>query len=329
MKSARTQHLSVKGFREYLAAGVPIAHPMGSRPLLTLMIDPQRPAISLRGPLAPDETPPSMRFEHLSVQVAPGDPSQLQVLVTDPTLFVDAYTIFCATADRTQFGGRGFATAVIDTIRLLTRLLERNRSIPRERELGLCGELLTLIGACNLLGADHAVAAWRGPHGEEHDFAVRDLDVEVKTTASEQRAHWIDSLTQLQETPPTPLWLVSHQLTEAGPGQGWRLRDLVSTARTAAAGTSNSIELDAKLAAAGWADPFGELCVTRWRRRTSSRAFRVADGFPRLTMQQLSGTAHDYSQVVAVRYRIDLTHYESDAAIPEPLADIIATEVTA
>ncbi|WP_431880549.1 PD-(D/E)XK motif protein [Micromonospora chalcea] len=321
------QHLSIAGFREYLAAGVPMALPMGKEPPLTLTIDPGRPSITLQGPLADREAVPRFRLEHLSVRPAPRDPGFLQVVITDPSLFVDAYPILCAVADRARLDGKGFGGAVTETLRLLTRLMGRGRSISRERELGLCGELLTLIGASKRLGPQVAVSAWRGPHGEEHDFAIEDFDVEVKTTASESRTHWIGSLTQLQATLSAPLWLVSHQLTEAGPGQGWRLSELVAAARDSAAGSAAGVELDAKLAAAGWAEPFDELCTTRWRRRTPSRAFLVAEDFPRLTAQQLAYTGFDYSHVTDVRYRIDLTHQEAGAPVPEPLADIIATEV--
>ncbi|RZT77198.1 putative PD-(D/E)XK family protein DUF4420 [Micromonospora violae] len=328
MISAR-RHLSVAGFREYLAAGVPMAHPMGKRPPLTLTIDPEHRAIILQGPLADREGVPRLRLEHLSVRLSPRDPGQLQIVITEPALFVDAYPILCAIADRAQLDGKGFGVAVTETLRLLTRLMGHSRSISREHELGLCGELLTLIGACRRLGPQAAVSSWRGPHGEEHDFAIGDVDVEVKTTASESRSHWIGSLTQLQATPPTPLWLVSHQLTEAGPGQGWRLGELVAAVRDAAATSTAGLELDAKLAMAGWAEPFDELCVTRWRRRSPTRAFLVNDGFPRLTARQLASTGYDYSHVTDVRYRIDLSHQEAGAPIPEPLADVIATEVNA
>ncbi|MCI4064498.1 PD-(D/E)XK motif protein [Micromonospora sp. R77] len=300
---------------------------MGKEPPLTLTIDPERPSITLQGPIGDREAAPRSRLEHLSVRPSPRDPGLLQVVITDPSLFVDAYPVLCAIADRAQLDGNGFGVAVTDTLRLLIRLTERNRSISRDREVGLVGELLTLIGACKRLGPQAAVSAWRGPHGEEHDFAIEDLDVEVKTTASERRAHWIGSLTQLQATPPAPLWLVSHQLTEAGRGQGWTLGELVAAARGAAAGPTASMELDAKLAAAGWAEPFDELCVTRWRRRSPSRAFLVAEDFPRLTAHQLADTGFDYSHVTDVRYRIDLTQHEAGAMVPEPLADIIATEV--
>ena len=326
MKLAR-RHLSVSGFREYLATGVAIAHPIDGRPLLTLTIDPHLPSISLRGPLLAGESPPRIRLEHIEVRPWSHDMTQLQVVITEPTLFVDAYPILCAIADRAQLDGCGFAAAVIETVRMLGLLLERGHTLSRERELGLCGEILVLLGACRRVGPHDAVAGWRGPHFEEHDFAIEGVDVEVKTTASERRAHWIDSLTQLQPTAHTPLWVVSHQLTEAGPHQGWRLGDLVDTARSAVAGSTTRDDLDERLAAAGWSDPFAELCVTRWRRRAPSKAYLVAGDFPRLTVERLTDVGLDHSRLTDVRYRVDLTTQPPGAAMPESFADIIAIEV--
>ena len=322
------QHLSVSGFREYLASGVPIAHPIDGLPPLTLTIDPHVPSISLRGPLLAGETPPRIQLEHVQVRPWPQDITQLQVVITEPALFVDSYALLCSIADRAQLNRRGFASAVIEAVRMLRRLLEHGPGLSRERELGLCGEILVLLGASRRYGPHDAVAAWRGPHFEEHDFAIDGLDVEVKTTASERRAHWIDSLTQLQPTAKTPLWLVSHQLTEAGPGQGWRLGDLVDAARNAVAGSTARDDLDDRLAAAGWSDPFAELCVTRWRRRAPSRAYLVAGDFPRLTDERLAEVDLDSSRLTDVRYRVDLTTQLPGAAVPGSIADVIATEVT-
>jgi hypothetical protein len=320
------RHLSVAGFRRYLATGVAMAHPIDGEPPLTLTIDPVAPSIALRGPLRAGESPPRVRFEHMDVRPWPRDKTQLQVMISEPALFVDAYPILCSIADRAQLDGQGFAAAVSETVRVLARLLDRGRSMSRERELGLCGELLVLVGACRQLGPERAVVGWRGPHGEEHDFAIAGLDLEVKTTSSERRAHWIDSLTQLQPTTPTPLWLISHQLTEAGLDHGWRLGDLVDAARTAAGSTVRH-ELDQRLAAAGWADPFAELCTTRWRRRAPSNAYLVAGDFPRLTTAQLWGAAADHNRLTDVRYRLDLTQQPTVPPVPESITDIIAAEV--
>lgn len=322
------RHLSLAGFREYLASGVSIAHPIDGDPPLTLIVDPAVPALTLRGALQDGESAPSVHTENVKISRWVRDPSQLQLVITDADLFLDAYPLLCAIADRTQLGGHAFASAITDSVTSLRSLLRRGHTLSRERELGLGGELLVLLGACRHLGPNEAIAGWRGPHSEEHDFSIAGLDVEVKTTAAERRTHWIDSLTQLDGNEGTPLWVISQQFTEAGPREGWRLPDLVGVARKAFSGTSAATALNDRLAAAGWSEPFAELCLTRWRRRSPSKAFLVTGGFPRLTSAQLTDVDYDRNRLVAVTYRIDLSAQRSSDAVPALLADIIATEVT-
>jgi len=326
--STPSRHLSLAGFREYLASGVSIAHPIDGHPPLVLIIDPHAPALILRGPLGVGEPVPGLHTHNIRVQRWARDPDQLQLVISDPDFFLDAYPLLCAIADRTQLAGHDFASAIAESVKSLRALLQHERRLSREREVGLCGELLVLLGAYQHLGPQEAVAGWRGPHSEEHDFSIAGLDVEVKTTATERRAHWIDSLTQLDGNEGTPLWVVSHQVTEAGPREGWRLPDLVDAVRRAFAGTSVAAALDDRLAAAGWSKPFADLCVTRWRRRSPSKAFLVTRGFPRLTSEQLSEVDYDQNRLVAVSYRIDLSAQSPSGVVPPLLANIIATEVT-
>jgi hypothetical protein len=71
--------------------------------------------------------------------------------------------------------------------------------------------------------------AWRGgDEREEHDLGLTDDDVEVKTTISESRYHWISTLDQLRPTVGRRLWLLSIQLTGAGASEAARLPDVVA-----------------------------------------------------------------------------------------------------
>jgi hypothetical protein len=321
--------MSLAGFQGYLRSGVAIEHPIDGDPRLILSIDPSRPAIGLRSPRGSDEVPPRIGLEHLRVVTARGvDGPFLELQVIEPRLFSDAYPVLCAIADRIQVQRLSFSAAVSDTLHLLGRLLRRDQILSRERELGLYGELLLLLGLCRLVDSETAVSAWRGPEAEEHDFGLAGMDIEVKTTSSERRTHWIGSLTQLQPTADRPLWLVSHQLTEAGPDDGWRLADLVAAARRAVGSGGQLHELNCRLVAAGWVDPFAEACRTRWRRRFRSAAYAVNGDFPSLTADMLSGAGISRARLTDVRYRIDLTGQPSGGPVPELLTDAITTEVT-
>jgi hypothetical protein len=326
--SAVSRHLSLAGFRQYVRSGVAIEHPIDGEPRLILAIDPNVPAVGLRAPRGPNEVPPRIGLEHLRVVATRGEDAFLELRVTEPRLFDDSYPVLCAVADRIQLRRLSFAAAVSDTLRLLGRLLHRDQGLSRERELGLCGELLLLLGLCPVVGAAVALAAWRGPDAEEHDFGLAGADIEVKTTASERRAHWIDSLTQLQPTADRPLWLVSHQLTQAGPDDGWRLGDLVAAARHTVDADGGRDDLDRRLVAAGWVDPLAEMVSTRWRRRFPSKAFLVGAGFPTLTADLLSKAGIGHARLTDVRYRIDLTDQPLTASVPDLIAVATMIEVT-
>jgi hypothetical protein len=157
---------------------------------------------------------------------------------------------------------------------------------------------------------------------------VDGFDVEVKTTAAERRTHWIESLTQLTATGDRPLFLASHQLTEAGPGDGWRLGDLVAAARREAAPAGLRDDLERRLARAGWTDPLTDLCRTRWRRRFPSTAYLVDQGFPRLTPGVLTAGGVDLTRLTDVRYRVDLTGEPIAAPTPTLLTQALSMEVT-
>ncbi|MBM0274512.1 PD-(D/E)XK motif protein [Micromonospora tarensis] len=323
------RHLTPASFEQYLRSGVNIEHPIDGKPWVTLLINPGGPMIGLRAPRGTHEVPPRVRLENVSAAAGHGTEGQyLEIRVTDPQLFSDAYPVLCAIADRIQVQGMGFTSAVSDTLNVLGQLLQPRRALPRERELGLCGELLTFIGLCRHVGAAKALAAWRGPTAAEHDFGIDGFDVEAKTTAAERRTHWVGSLTQLTGTGHRPLFLASHQLTEAGPDDGWRLGELVAVARREVAPTGLRQDLDRRLTSAGWIDPFTDMCRTRWRRRFPSTAYLVDQTFPRLTPNMLTDIGVNSARMTDVRYRIDLTGLPAASPTPILLAQAISAEVT-
>jgi hypothetical protein len=177
-----------------------------------------------------------------------------------------------------------------------------------------------LIGA---LGAKGAIQAWRGPQAEEHDFGLAALDVEVKTTTSEHRVHWIESLTQLVPTRDRPLWLISHQVTTAGTGHGHTLSDLVDVVRTKI-GTGGALDgFDDGLSASGWREDDRERHVIHWTRRTESLAYPVVDTFPRLTPDALRRSGLMLDRIPEVRYRVDL----DGLAVHQHTPSVIATAI--
>jgi hypothetical protein len=313
MTSSSARHLSSTNFAEYVAAGVPLEYPVKGEPRLVFVIDPRRSAIGLRLPRRQDQPIPVTGLEHLQVRaVQAGGERCLEILVTDSRLFIDAYPVLLAIADRIQLDGLSLETALHETLRILGRLLLPKDTLGGEQEVGLFGELLLLRGLLRGLGPNEAVSAWRGPDAAEHDFGVRGLDIEVKTTTAERRIHWIGSLTQLVPSPGHPLWMVSYQVTKAGTQDGMTLPTLIEAIRTGLDSPSAREEFETQITLAGWHNRYTHTTRTRWIERTKAAAYEVVDEFPRLTASLLTSGGVDLGHIPEVKYRIDLSDRPSD-----------------
>jgi hypothetical protein len=225
------RHLQREGLEEYLNAGSPAIVVIDGEPSAQLVIEPLDRRLSLRI-LAPSGEPPDLvGYRHLATDTVTIDGHRwVELSISGDENLLDAYPVLCAVADRVQQDQTPFATAVLDAIASYQQILRSLRRLGDEQETGLYGELLVLEHLLDVIGADHAIAAWRGPSREEHDFGLASSDLEIKTTMSEVRHHWIRGVTQLQPTPDRTLWLVSIQLTAAGDG-GRSLPELVNDIR--------------------------------------------------------------------------------------------------
>jgi hypothetical protein len=87
------------------------------------------------------------------------------------------------------------------------------RDIAREAAVGLTGELEVLA---HITDVAEPLDCWRGPSGALHDFVHRDLEMEVKTTASvEGNTVRVSTLDQLDPASATRLYLVVVHLRES------------------------------------------------------------------------------------------------------------------
>ncbi|MFD4546306.1 PD-(D/E)XK motif protein [Streptomyces sp. NPDC058466] len=321
---SENRHLDPEHFEAALSLGIPFEHPIAGNPRLGIFFNPYRREIGLRAPWA-KEGRSETGLTHLRCRsVLLGGKRHIEVVVDDPEMFAEGYAILCLVADRIQLAGRSVLAAVTETIRTLGKLLRAPGSLSPEREIGLFGELVTLRSLISCLGSEEAVGGWLGPVAEEHDFSLQEIDLEVKTTLSENREHWVSSLTQLVPKVAKPLWLVSHQLTAAGPGQGKTLAELIAEVRAAL----NDIvlaDLDRRLTAAGWHGAAAQDKGRRFLSRTSPVLYLVDETFPCLTPASLAGAGAHLSSITEVRYRLDLSAVLPSHETPSYLRSALAS----
>lgn len=302
------RHLSPENLDRVLAAEVPYLNPIAGDPPVWLFVTPSADHLGLRVHSPNLDHAPPTHLRHVMSRLTHQDSGRaLEVVVTMRGLFRAAYPLLCSIADRVQLDGMHPGDALTLTLRQFAALLKREETLPREREIGLFGELLSLAGLIDAIGKDAALSGWRGADREEHDFGLRDDDIEIKTTTGERRTHWVESLTQLVRTQDRPLWLVSHMLTQAGAGAGARLPDLIAMVRGRVGLGPRRDDLEDGIAASGWDDSMADRCTTRWTRRSPSTVYAVDDDFPRLTPEDLSSAGVALDRLAEVRYRVDLT----------------------
>ncbi|OXM49319.1 PD-(D/E)XK motif protein [Amycolatopsis alba] len=317
------RHLAPALLNRVLTEGMPYLKPIEGDPLVWLFVTPSEGHLGLRVHSPESDRAPATGLQHVVSRLTHQDVGRcFEVVVTVPRLFQAAYPLLCSVADHVQIDRLWPEDALKLTLREFAMLLRREEVFPKEREIGLFGELLSLAGLVRAEGVSTALASWRGPAREEHDFGLPADDVEIKTTSGERRTHWVESLNQLVPTGSRSLWLVSHQLTQAGARTGLRLGELVERVRDLVGAGAKRDDLEAGLGSWGWSDDMAERCETRWTRRTPSALYAIDDRFPRLVPESLKNAEVALNRLVEVRYRIDLTGL---VPVTAPTSTLIAT----
>lgn len=316
------RHLRAEGLREYLAAAVPALVPVAGQPKCFLVIDPSLQRVAIRVPWSAGELPDLSTYRHFFAETVVRDGSRWgEFGATGGDVLIDAYPVICAVADRVQLESKAFATAVREVLETYHELLRGLGRLSDREEVGLFGELLVLDRLIDGLGESVAIRAWRGAISEEHDFGLPDDDVEVKTTTSEIRRHWVGTVMQLEPTVGRPLWLLSLQLTSAGAG-GLTLPELIASVRLKVVDGTFRAVFEDRLSQVRWRDDQSALYGRHFRLRSDPVAFRVGDAFPAITPPKLAVAGVPVQRIASLNYLLDLNGLPPDTA-PPALAPVI------
>ena len=156
------------------------------------MIDAGRRKMALRTP-ADGVVPIDPGYEHVAVQLI-SDAGQrwCEVRVDYFDHPREAYLLLSDISDLMQESGLPFQAAVESALRTFQELLASSRSLGREQEIGLFGELLFLASCLSSVGTAKGLDSWKGFAANEHDFVFegvdfRDQDHFNRTPASSDR----------------------------------------------------------------------------------------------------------------------------------------------
>lgn len=266
--------------------------------------------------------PDLSEYEHLSADIVrTGDRAWAELLIDDPDVFRRAVPAVWRIADRIQLEQIGFAAAVVATLADFRELLESAPGMSAEVESGLFGELTVLDFLISGTSGSEAVAAWRGPNGDEHDFDLGCGDLEVKATTSETRVHWIGSLGQLTPTPGRKLWLLSVQLT-TGLKDGATIAELITKLRSRLSGADQCV-FDKMLYAAGWRDRYTAKIRRRFQLRSTPLLLPVNVDFPALTQERIAAAGMAPSRLREIAYSIDVTGLAEESCPPTAISQLV------
>ncbi len=303
-----SRHPPVSVLENYFRHGIQGVLTVDGNPTARVVIEPAYRTVAIRFP-AEGDSPDVVAFENIAFETITDDGvvwHQMMVLLDDN--LDEVWAVLCTIVDRVQLGHQTFAAAVAESLESMSDILALRRGLTREKQAGLLGELLTLLALAEDVGPAMAAAGWRGPDSEEHDFGLAEDDVEVKTTRSERRAHWISSATQLMPTGDRALHLLSIQITLAAAGHGWSLPTLIDMTRTSLG--DSATRLDARLVELGYYSRDADLYRARWTLRSTPEFFAVDSSFPALTRPDIDAIVPASERLTDVRYRIDLTGLE-------------------
>lgn len=289
----------------YLASPGRATIPLPGAPVARLVIDPRQETLSVEVDWDGEALSSLSNFVHLSSEVVFKDGHNWATLtVHGKGFFFGALPMLRSIVGQVQLDGRSFRASALSALRTYQDLLAAQSVMPTEAEIGLFGELLVLRHLIGAAGSTVALRAWRGgDQTEEHDFGLPDGDVEIKTTTSEQRRHWIGSLTQLCPSLDRSLWLLSIQLTGAGAGKAERLPDVIGTIQEKLVGNERA-DFDARIERAGYRATQAVDTYRLLRLRSRAALFRVEGDFPRIDREVLEVGGADLARIGEASYQI-------------------------
>lgn len=314
-----SRHPSAETLAQYVASGVAASIPLSGHPAAILVIDPPNDALRLEVEWDGEEPPVINDYIHISTDVTfRHGQNWATITVRGSRFFDEAYPLLRSVTDLMQLESETFTQALSRSLGAYHDLLAATAHMPPTDEIGLFGELLVVADLVRTLGASPALECWRGGDDrEEHDLGFEGLDVEIKTTVSEQRRHWIGSLNQLTPSIGRPLWLLSIQITGAGRG-GRRLPDLVDEIESSLTETPLRL-FRSRMAATTFRPAQPREAYRAWRLRTQPACFLVDDGFPHLTRESIHAAGADLDRIEEVAYTIRLDTLTPN---PEPPAEL-------
>lgn len=296
--------LSDESLDTYLRQTVPTHHRLARSPRCELEIDPRSVQFELTTPVDGAE-PDVTALERVEIDRFMDDDGEwFRMTVTGRDVPHEAYGLIVGIVAAMR-AGASFAAATAGAVSNFKSVLASRKRLSTEAQIGLLGELFVVHRLLQADPEESVLDWWLGPEAEQHDFALPEFDVEVKTSTAERREHVIHGLGQLQPNPGRDLWLLSIQVTRGGGDHSVNLAGLV---RSVTARMENRrMQFLRHLDFLGWREQDADLYQERFLMRHKPSAFLVSEDFPALTPDRIAGSVPHHERVSGVTYRVDIS----------------------
>lgn len=166
---------------------------------------------------------------------------------------------------------------------------------------GLIGELYFLKHyLLNTFSETEALSFWKGPHGEQQDFGLGSMSVEIKSKQGTSAPHiQINSIDQLEsQLQDSFLFVVTLNTASHTSADAFCLNGIISEIKHSLSDPSDIDTFENLLAEAGYMElpEYSE----KYYLISKEFVYTITDGFPRLRIQDLP------SGIISVQYKIDI-----------------------
>jgi hypothetical protein len=261
-------------------------HRCHSNPFVDLFYDGSKNRIGLMVQIRPaDDVPePLTRLENIYVEKVHRSPEWfVSVSINKEELFQPFYGLMRKMAETVIENRAAPFPALLREVRTLEELLKKRASLSIEKQLGLFGEL-TVLRRVLLNIPSSSSDCWMGPASDSHDFRLSEIELEVKTALSAQRAHTIHGFRQLMPSEKHQLALVSVLLARTVQDDGESLPELVSAVSEIIRGKGQSDkEFSDKVSKVGYEKEDADLYQDRYVLRQPLLYAPIEIGFPKIT----------------------------------------------
>jgi hypothetical protein len=203
--------------KEQFVSGQKISNPMRGSRKLELVAGPKN-QLELYIPTNGEESGMELNIKSISTRVVNTDKGEFYVLkILNKQLLEFFFTFCCLLDDEFTTSNKGLVKDILTVAKRWKDLVKEERSL-KDLEKGLLGELWFLENLITHLGPS-IIRDWRGSEGDRHDFRMQNEEFEIKTTSSDERAHYISSIAQLEASKGCNLQLVSIQIAPTKSGK--------------------------------------------------------------------------------------------------------------